>query len=91
MVGRLISAELLEPLPQLVARPAPVATLEVQEAGGKLDQALVEVPILVGRGPPERLPRLVRVPVANAVEEGDRLAEEPLVLLGIEGGRSPAL
>ena len=72
---------LATPSAQLVARPSPVAPLQVQQPGGQLDQALVEVALVVRRGAPQRLPRLVGVPVADAVEQRDA-APEQLVRVG---------
>ena len=82
--------QLLEALGQLVARAAHVPALQVEEAGGNLDEALVEVALLVGRAAPQRLPRLVRMPVASTVEQRNRGVEEPLDLGGLERRRPPA-
>jgi hypothetical protein len=84
---RLVRAELGKALRELVARPARVPPLEVEQAGGDLDEALVERPLLVGRRAPQRLPRLVGMPVADPVEEGDAASEEPIDLPWIEGRR----
>src|SRR5688500_9790142 len=80
LVGRLVRAQLLEALGQLVARPSEVAALEMQQPGGDLDQTLVEVSLVVGSRSPQGLPRLVCVPVANPVEERNAFTKEPLGL-----------
>ena len=73
-----------EPLGQLVPRAARVAALEVQQAGGDHDQPLVEVAVLfIGRAP-QRLPGLVRMPVAEPVEEGHAPMQEVVRFLRVE-------
>ena len=68
LVRRLVGAEALEALAQLRAGPAQVLSLQMQESGGDLDQALIEVTLGVRSRTPQPLPLLVGVPVANAIE-----------------------
>src|SRR5688500_20327323 len=53
LVGRLVRAQLLEALGQLVARPTQVAALEMQQSRRDLDESLVEVSLLVGGRSPQ--------------------------------------
>jgi hypothetical protein len=86
-VRRLISAQFLEPFGELVAGTSHVASLEVEQPGGDLDQALVEGPLVLGGRPPQRFPSLVRVPVARAVEQRDAPPEDAFGLPRIERRR----
>ena len=59
--------------------------MEVEQPRGDLDQALVKVPLLVGRGTPHRFPRLVRVPNADPVEVRHASQEQAIRLGRVQG------
>src|SRR6188768_2039043 len=69
LVRGLVGPELLESLGELRPRSTQVPALQMEQTGGDLDEALVEVTLVIWSRPPQRLPRLMRVPVADAIEE----------------------
>ena len=78
------------PSPSLFIAPRRLRRWRGRRPAATLDEALVEVTIVVRRRPPERLPRLVGMPVAGAVEMRDALPEEAIGRSSVEGGEAPA-